>query len=71
MWSVPQRGAKADSNTGLDNEVHYVLTHIRNEESANNDEVSQNGNKETDSIADLEFRCTFVYIFSFDYAIFI
>ena len=68
---MPQRGAKADSNTGLENEIHHVLTQVRNEESSNDDEVSQNCNKETDSIADLEFGCTFVYIFSFDYAIFI
>ena len=55
MWSVPQRGAKANSNTGLNNEIHHILTHIRNEESTNNYEVSQNGDKDTDSTADLEF----------------
>ena len=66
-----QRGAKADSNTGLNNEIHHALTHIRKEESADDEEVSQNGNKETDSTADVQFRCIFVYIFSFDYTIFI
>ena len=68
---VPQRGAKTDSNTGLENEIHHILTQVRNEETTDNDKVSQNGDKETDSTADVEFRCIFVYIFSFDYAIFI
>ena len=66
-----QRGVEADSDAGLNNEIHHTLTHIRKEESADDEKVSQNGDKETDSTADVEFRCIFVYIFSFDYAIFI
>ena len=68
LWEP--RSGKVDSNARLYDKVHHRLTTVREEESTNEEKISEESDENENSTADVEIGCIFMFLFVLDFAIF-